>query len=229
MILTHAFRAALVTLILAVIAVPLGWKITRGSAAQEVDKHAKWTVKKTGLRNNKFRDRDNDKFKNDPEKVIEDQVPPHVPIALQYQGLDKEPFLNNFEIRVTNTGNKPIYELDLVLNFPQAIRPGDAGSAVIPLFYGDPRLVDFDEPVDPSTVPLRPGETAVLRIEPKQAEGLQHFMRSMGGDELDLRRMLVIFQGINYGDGTGFFSSEGTDKVPHRIKRAGELNSPGGS
>ena len=222
------YRLILGAFAIAVIAVPFGSKAARGMA-QEVDKHANWKVVKSPLRNNNNRSKDNEKFKNDPEKIIEDQIPRHLPIKVEFRGLDKEPFLNNFEMVVTNTGSKPIYEMDFVLIFPQAKKPELDGTASIPLSFGDLRLVDFDEPLNDTNISLKPGETAVLKIEPKYAEGLQQLMRSIGSDELDLRRGMLIFQSMNHGDGTGYFSNEGTDKVPHRKKKVTDFRSPNGS
>ncbi|MDX6712566.1 MAG: hypothetical protein QOH96_3582 [Blastocatellia bacterium] len=215
MTVTTTYRLILGALVIAVFAVLLGWRAAPGMA-QEVDKHANWKVIKAPLRNNKDRSKDNEKFKNDPEKIIEDQIPRHLPIKVEFRGLDKEPFLNNFEMVVTNTGSKPIYEMYFVLIFPQAKKPELNGTASIPLSFGDLRLVDFHEPLNDTNVSLKPGETTVLKIEPKYAEGLQQLMRSIGSDELDLRRGMLIFQNMNHGDGTGYFSNEGTDKVPHR-------------
>jgi hypothetical protein len=84
------------------------------------------------------------------ERVIENQIPHHLPIKVELKNLDKEPLLRNLEVKVTNTSNKPIYFLELDITLPGVVSPG-GNDIVFPLRYGRMELVDFDTPVRPET------------------------------------------------------------------------------
>jgi hypothetical protein len=42
------------------------------------------------------------------ERVIENQIPSHIPIKVELKNLENEPLLRNLEVKVTNTSDKPI-------------------------------------------------------------------------------------------------------------------------
>jgi hypothetical protein len=229
MTLTMAFRVAPAVLLLVALTVSFDPQIARGNpqtAATDVSKSA-WKVEKTPLRNNKNRWQDNYKYNGAPEKIIEDQIPAHLPIAVELRNLDKEPFFDSFEVRITNLGQKPIYHLYFVLIVPQAAEQGfDLG---IRLEYGRAKLIEGEEPLQASDVPINPGETKTVGIEPKYVKGLVARCKQIGVDVGDLRRLVLVFQSLNCGDGTGFWSTEGSPWKSKRLQSTSSAESPGGS
>src|SRR5947209_4753818 len=61
------------------------------------------------------------------ERVLEDTIPKHLPIKVKikkekekaFKDLKNEKWLRDFELEVTNTGDKPIYYLGLLIVLPE--------------------------------------------------------------------------------------------------------------
>jgi hypothetical protein len=224
-----AFRVAPAVFLLVILTVSFDPQIARGNpqtAAADVSKSA-WRVEKTPLRNNKNWWQENYKYNGAPEKIIEDQIPAHLPIAVELMNLNKEPFFDSFEMRITNTGQKPIYHLLFVLIVPQAAEQGfDTG---IRLEYGRAKLIESEEPLQASDVPINPGETKMVGIEPKYVKGLVAHCKRIGVEIGDLRRLVLVFQSLNCGDGTGFWSTEGSPWNSKRLQSTSDSKSQGGA
>lgn len=94
------------------------------------------------------------------ETAFEDQIPKHVPIKIKikkekeaaFKDLKNERWARDFELEVTNTGNKPIYTLSLLLVTDLKAKAGFR--IVAPLSYG--KLGELTDNAGPEDVPLRP-------------------------------------------------------------------------
>jgi hypothetical protein len=103
------------------------------------------------------------------ERVFENKIPKDVPIKIKikqekeasFKGLKNEKWLNEFELELTNTGNKPIYFLYITMVTDVKV---DNSRLVFPLHYGRAGLGDIVTKAEPDDVPIKPGETYVLEM-----------------------------------------------------------------
>lgn len=166
-----------------------------------------WKVIKTGPRNLKVKPTD-----TDPQllsvRVIEDQIPSHLPIKVELQNLDTEKLLDKITVKVTNTSKKPIYYLDFQILLPDVLsaRGNPLG---FPLRYGRIDLIEIGTPIRPDDVPLQPGEVHVLKISEKDLEGFKQHAANMSLTQSEIKKVYLFFYSLNFGDGTGFSSTNG--------------------
>src|SRR2546430_1624236 len=95
------------------------------------------------------------------ERQVENKIPKHVPITIKlkkekekaFKDIKNEKWLQDFELEVTNTSNKPIYFLELFVVLPEIVVE-DGHSVAIPLRYGRVDFIDFDTMATPSDQPI---------------------------------------------------------------------------
>lgn len=142
------------------------------------------------------------------EKKFINRVGNHIPLKVKVRNLEKDNWAKEFELEVTNTADKPIYFLDFFLVMPESAST-DGVKRGFSLRYGRIQLVDFNAPLQPDDVPIKPHETYIFKIPESQVEG---WLKSKAkGRKSDPQKLELIFAGLNFGDGTGF---SGTDGVP---------------
>jgi hypothetical protein len=153
------------------------------------------------------------------EREFENTIPKHVPIKIKikkekekaFRDLKNEKWARDVEIEVENTGTKPIYFLDLVLELPDLMHAGLP--IAIPIQYGRGALYDFESPVLPDDVPLKPGETFTFTIPADDVTVLERLAREEGNSQP--KKIHLIFQFLNFGDRTGFSGKSGV-ALPHK-------------
>ncbi|HEX8652682.1 MAG TPA: putative metal-binding motif-containing protein [Pyrinomonadaceae bacterium] len=173
-----------------------------------------WKVKNVGGKR-VTEEMDEVDYSASPERVIENQIPRHLPIKVEFQNLKAEPLLRNLQIKVTNTSKKPIYFLDMAILFP-GIKVGGYG-IIIPLRYGRMELIDFNEPLRAEDTPITPGESYVFTVPKDDVESFEHHAASIHLAQSQIRMVHLVFQQLNFGDGTGFVSTGGTP-MPNKPK-----------
>jgi hypothetical protein len=166
----------------------------------------RWQVKDVGAKQ-LTEEIDTFDYSASPERVIENQIPHHLPIKVELKNLEVEPLLRNLQIKVANTSDKPIYFLDIAILLP-GIKIGAYG-IVFPLRYGRMELIDFDEPVRPEDTPIKPGESYVFTVPKDDVESFEYHAASINLAQSQIRMVYLIFQQINFGDGTGFVTTGG--------------------
>jgi hypothetical protein len=152
------------------------------------------------------------------ERVIENQLPRHVPIKVELKNLDKEPLLRNLEVKVTNVSNKPIYFLRLMIELPDVLAP-DGDPIGFPLRYGRMELVHFGEPLRAEDTPIRQGESYVFKISESEMEAFEGHAASVNLTHSEIRRVYLLFGELNFGDGTGFADTGGAPRPNSRRGR----------
>ena len=148
------------------------------------------------------------------ERWFEDSIPKHVPLKIKikkekeqgFKDLKNENWAREFELEVTNTGDKPIYEFYLLL--VTDVKAAAGYRIVAPLTYGRPELADLKERPTKDDIPIRPGETLVLTIHASQLQAWEHY-RKKENRQLP-KKVQIKLQGISFGDGTGYMGNEGT-------------------
>ncbi len=153
------------------------------------------------------------------ESVIEDRIPPAVPIGVEIVDLRMDSLLREIEIKVTNNAAKPIYFLELGIVLPDNL--SEAGYPIgFPLLYGRLELIKLEAPKD-GDVPLQPGESVVLKIPRTNLTGFEKLAKKGKISQVEIKRACLMFRGLTFGDKTGF-SSDGT-VVPY-IRKARSAN-----
>jgi len=149
------------------------------------------------------------------ERELEDTIPKHVPIKVKikaekeqaFKDLNNQNWVRDLEVEVKNTGTKPIYFLHLQLHL-ETTGPDGKGVAFV-LLYGRTDLVSVTAPLKPDDVPIKPGETHVFTIAERLVRGWERIVRE--DNVAQPKKVRVIFQNINFGDGTGLW---GTTAAP---------------
>jgi hypothetical protein len=142
-------------------------------------------------------------------RLLENRISEKVPIKVKirqekeksFRDLANENWASDLEIEVKNTGDKPIYYLFFHLHVPEAkIQDSYQSFALV---YGRVALSKWEERPTPEDVPIKPGETAILKIEENQLRGWDQ-ARRLGLVQKRIHGVRLLFQDLSFGDGTGF-------------------------
>jgi hypothetical protein len=166
------------------------------------------------------------------EREVEDKIPKHLPIKIKIKkekeekvkDLKNEDWLGELEVEVTNTGTKPIYFLEIVLDMPDVFSPNGVQIATR-LDYGRGELIALDEPLRSDDVPIKPGEVIVLSVPASIAETWKHVRAK--GELTNPKKIEFFFYFINFGDGTGFVTRDGKP-LPEKKERSANATCMGG-
>ena len=142
-------------------------------------------------------------------------VPRHIPLKIKVKNINNEKWAHDLEIEVTNKSDKPIYYLSFL------VIPQDENQERVAfwLHYGRVQLNNFSTPIESTDVPLLPDKTIVLKIQESEADGWEH---SRGKNKKpNARKVGLVFQALNFGDGTGYMDTQGTP-----VEKEKEKNKP---
>jgi hypothetical protein len=142
------------------------------------------------------------------KRLFENRVPEHLPIKVKirrekeklFRDLDNDNWARDFDLEVKNIGEKPIYYLVFALGVPDAKIANSYQTFVIA--YGRVELSDLNNRPTPDDIPIRPGETKVLKIEDVGVRGWDE-ARAAGLVPRRIRGAKLVFQDLKFGDGTG--------------------------
>ena len=157
------------------------------------------------------------------ERIFENKIPAHIPIKIKirkekeksFKDLNNEKWLREFELELTNTGDKPIYLLSIHMGSNVKV---DSGlEMVFPLSYGRAELGDIVTKATSDDVPIKPGETIYLTIGevPYWENGVREKRWP------DSTKLTAEIQLLSFGDGTGYF---GTQLYPPPRRRKAAVN-----
>ena len=164
------------------------------------------------------------------EREVVYKIPKHLPIKLKVKKPEKlkdaknEDWLGELELEITNTGTKPIYFLEVVLDLPDVVAPNGLNIAYR-LEYGRGELISLSEPVRPDDMPLLPGGVVVLSVPAARVENSKRARAK--GTLTNPKKIEFFFSFINFGDGTGFVGTGG-NPLPERKERGANATCPGG-
>lgn len=151
-------------------------------------------------------------------------IPKHLPIKVgmkeekekAFKDLKNEKWVRDFELEITNTGDKPIYFLSLLIELPEIIAPYQIGPDVnkigFSIHYGRGQLIDIETKPWPDDIPIKPGDTYVYGFSDLVVESWEKFR--LRENKPDAKKLILYFQALNFGDGTGFIGNDGM-AVPH--------------
>lgn len=148
------------------------------------------------------------------ERQLEDKIPKHLPIKVKvkkekekaFKDVKNDKWMRDFEFEVTNIGNKPIYFLAFVVTLADVTAPNGTNIA-FPLHYGRTELGNLENKAWPEDIPIKPGETYVLKPYETNIRGWDLFRRNH--NKLQPKKLIFKFQELSFGDGTGFWTTDG--------------------
>jgi hypothetical protein len=154
------------------------------------------------------------------ERQIENLIPKHVPIEVKltkekekkWKDLKNENWARDFELEITNTGNKPIYELGLVLWFDVPNEYQD--ELVTQINYHTPGITNSRSIATPDDVPIKPGESKIFTISANSYLSWEKGRREKGYRLPS--KVKIGFGVLSFGDGTGFI---GDKAAPYPVVR----------
>lgn len=140
------------------------------------------------------------------EKTLEDKTPQHLPIKVKVKNLNKKRWAHEIEVKVTNTSEKPIYFLLFYIILPEVI--GSTGMQIgFQLRFGRIELIKFTTPIEPNDALIKPGEVYTFKIPEVYAKGWDDLKNRE--NKREPKTLQLIFQLLNFGDGTGYAHSGG--------------------
>lgn len=147
------------------------------------------------------------------ERQIENTIPKHVPLDVKitkekekaWKDLKDENWARDFELEITNTGDKPIYTLALRLYFDVKNESGyDISTDIL---YGRPEISHLGTRAMADDVPINPGESKRFTIQPNSVRVWESGRRERGY-RLPTK-VQIKFLDVGFGDGTGLMFDEG--------------------
>ncbi|HEX8398335.1 MAG TPA: hypothetical protein VF644_12965 [Pyrinomonadaceae bacterium] len=158
---------------------------------------------------------------DEPVKLI-NELPKHLPLKIEIENADKEDLLGELRIKVTNEGEKPVYYLRFFIEVADVEKTGGLNVAVN-LWFGRQKLGDWDELANEKDVPLKNGESTILKVLESQVKLFNSMPERYGF--LKPKKFRLIFGDLNYGDGTGYhttgalpYPEKGSDGSPVKSK-----------
>jgi hypothetical protein len=147
------------------------------------------------------------------ERQIENTIPKHVPISVKitkekekaWKDLKNENWAKDFEIEITNTGDKLIYALELLLWFDVPNESQD--ELLADITYRTPSIRNAGSIAAAEDVPIKPGESKRFTIHPGNLLAWDKL-----GREQHWRlptKVKIEFQLVAFGDGTGLVFDQG--------------------
>jgi hypothetical protein len=160
------------------------------------------------------------------ERGLEDLIPKHVPIRVkirkekekEFKDLNNENWAHDFELEVTNTGDKPIYQFYLLL--VTDVKAAAGFRIVAPVYYGRKELGTISTLATPDDIPIKRGESVILKIHPSQTEAWDYMRRTENRPHP--KKIQVKLEGLSFGDGTGY-GGEGGVALPRKVPEQSNL------
>jgi len=153
-----------------------------------------------------------------PERQVENLIPKHVPLEVKlskekeknWKDLENENWAKDFELEITNTGEKRIYYLQLMLFFDvPTVQRAVWSTAIV---YRNPGFKNMRYIATADDVPIKPGESKRFRL---------HRGNVVDWDRLHLEQHLrlptkvrIVFIALSFGDGTGLVGEPGAPYPP---------------
>lgn len=133
-----------------------------------------------------------------------------------------EDWFRDLEIVVKNISDQPIYFISLSILFPDIPPPANMpenSKTGFSLKYGRPELGTLWNLARPEDVPIKPGETYTFTIPEGYVTGLENMKQTWYMPPGATNKIVIRFNAISFGDGTGFTGSGVGGKRDYRGKR----------
>ena len=149
-------------------------------------------------------------FQERQERIFENTIPAHIPIKIKikkekensFKDLKNEKWLTEFELEVTNTGDKPIYCLDISMDTDSRFE-GSGPEISYSVRYGRSELVDIVTKATSDDVPIKPGETIILTVGGNTALWEKGVREKRWPEATRFKAHIHV---LSFGDGTGYWA-----------------------
>lgn len=140
------------------------------------------------------------------ERQVENTIPKHVPLEVKltkekdknWKDLKNKNWARDFEVEVTNTGDEPIYTVAIRLYFDLSNEPQEFPFADI--LYGRPEITRIGSRPTADDIPIKPGESKILPLQPGDVKLLERGRRERGWRLPTKVKIKFLF--LTFGDGT---------------------------
>jgi hypothetical protein len=136
--------------------------------------------------------------------------------AESFKDLKNEKWLREFELELTNTGDKPIYFLYITMD-TEVRFDGSGPEIAFAVTYGRAELGDIVTKATKDDPSIKPGETIILSAG--SADAWEQGVREKRWPEAT--KFKAEIQVLSFGDGTGYF---GTELYSPRERRKAAVN-----
>jgi len=146
---------------------------------------------------------------NEEDQItIRHRLPKFVPLKVELIGLDSTNVLEDFEAKVTNMSNKPIYSLRFEL---ETVDVKVSGAPIgFSLNYGRRELSSGaneseENNIKPTDVPINPNESITLKLRTHYKDTLKAYKRNIENGMFPKPQIYeLVFIDLTYADRTGF-------------------------
>lgn len=149
-------------------------------------------------------------------KLKEDTFPDVVKIV-EVRNLQAVDFPLSMEIVVKNLSTKNIYGVSLGIRFPDSVAEDKTIGSLV--YYGNKRLTNYENLANPGEDFIAPGKTGIVKMDRDRASA---FVKAIKTGKLPLSstyNVQIIFQTLNFGDGTGYLNKELYPRKISQIQR----------
>lgn len=139
--------------------------------------------------------------------------PGPMPIELvKVSNVESDHLFRDLTIEIKNVSAKPIYFMRLNVTLPDIILRQYPLGAMI--YFGEQRLLRVHERPAVGALPLRPGETTILKFDEEKVDGFERMLAKGRFTPQQIKRVLITVTTISFGDGTGYQSGG----VPYDVR-----------
>ncbi len=157
------------------------------------------------------------------ERQVKNVIPKHVPIEVKitkekekaWKDLKNENWARDFELEITNTGDKPIYALVVRLYFD--VPDGSEEYSSTDIAYGRWEIINSSFKSTADDVPIKPGESERFTIQPGRLRAWE-YGRRVKGYRLPTKVEIALLL-LSFGDGTGLMGDRMGTTVPVPVIR----------
>ena len=157
------------------------------------------------------------------ERQVENKIPKHVPIEVKltkekeknWKDLKNENWARDFEVEITNRGDKPIYALVVRLYFD--VPNGSEDYSSTDIAYGRREINNSSFKATADDVPIKPGESNRFTIQPESLRAWE-YGRRVKGYRLPTKVEIALLS-LSFGDGTGLMGDRMGTVVPVPVIR----------
>lgn len=154
------------------------------------------------------------------EREFDNQIPKHLPIKVKIKkekeqavkDVKNEKWLRDFELEVTNTGDKPIYFLHLLIVMPEITIPNGTDKMGFSVGFGRRELGNIGTKAEPGDPSIKTGETYVFKLSDTEVQDWERFWKRES--KPNAKRLILHFGLLSFGDGTEFVGTTG-EAIPH--------------
>lgn len=129
------------------------------------------------------------------------------PVAIELvkvSNVESDHLFRDLTIEIKNVSAKPIYYIRINVMLPDIIPIQYPLGAM--MYFGEHRLLGLQELPAVGALPLRHGETTILKFDEEKVDSFEHMRAKYRFTPEQIKRVLITVLTISFGDGTGYRS-----------------------